>query len=156
MKYVPKYPALEAMPFNGIVDYYAIVDWMKACNDTHALADEVQYHHPIIIFPSIYGAVAVEPGDYVVRDMNNVFSKMDKLSFEANYVPFQHKPVIEVLSGGEVTVRSDLKQVTNDMGNLFAEAAKVELRRVDMEAEEVAVSHKEEGGWNTDIKRFKR
>jgi hypothetical protein len=61
------------MQFGTLDDYIRIVQWMKDCGSTHALAGEVTYHTPIILIQSPQGTAAAEPGDWIVRGDDGCF-----------------------------------------------------------------------------------
>lgn len=72
--YNARHLAIEVERFDGTVDcYLRIHQWMKECGDTGALADEVTYTTPLMMFHAAGGAVAVRPGEYVARGDGNVF-----------------------------------------------------------------------------------
>jgi len=76
---------IEAMQFNGIDDYLAIVDWMKAVGDTHALADEVRYSTPIMLIQTLEGTMAASPGDWIIRGVQGEFYPCKPDVFAATY-----------------------------------------------------------------------
>jgi hypothetical protein len=59
--------AFEAMQFNGMADYFAIFEWMKASGDTNALANEVRFSTPLMLIYGPIGLEAAEPGDWIAR-----------------------------------------------------------------------------------------
>lgn len=65
---------VQAIQFNGLDDYLRIVEWMKDCDDTYALADEVRYTTPIMLLQTPEGTVAANPGDWIVRGPGGGFS----------------------------------------------------------------------------------
>lgn len=73
MKYCKKLDVIEAIQFNGFDDYLKIFGWMKESGDTHALANEVQYRHPIMLFQTIKGTMAANPGDYIIKGNDGQF-----------------------------------------------------------------------------------
>jgi hypothetical protein len=64
---------VEAIQFNGLVDYRAIVDWMRACVDTYALADEIGYSTPEMHIHTPRGRESARPGDWIVRGVTGLF-----------------------------------------------------------------------------------
>lgn len=81
--YRQKTPTVEAMQFNGMDDYLAIVGWMKQSSDTFALADEVRYETPLMLIPTVSGLVALSPGDWVVKDAHGAIQPYKAETFEA-------------------------------------------------------------------------
>lgn len=64
---------VRAIQFNGLDDYLRIVEWMKDCGDTYALADEVRYTTPIMLIQTPEGTKAASPGDWIVRGIEGGF-----------------------------------------------------------------------------------
>jgi hypothetical protein len=63
---------VQAMQFNGLNDYLAIVEWMKEAGDTHALADEVYYSTPEMAIQTERGRISARPGDWIVKGLNGI------------------------------------------------------------------------------------
>ncbi len=84
-KYRKKPVVIEAMQFNGLDDYLAIVAWMKECGDTHALANEVTYSTPIMLVQTLEGTMAANPGDWIIRGVKNEFYPCKPDVFAATY-----------------------------------------------------------------------
>lgn len=78
---------VQAMQFNGLDDYLRIVQWMKDCGDTYALAGEVHYTTPIMLLQTPEGTKAANPGDWIVRGANGGFSTAEKAIVEAEGKP---------------------------------------------------------------------
>lgn len=89
MKRMPKYRkkpvVIDATQFNGLDDYLKIVKWMKDCGDTHALADEVIFTTPIMLIQTLEGTMSANPGDYIIRGVNNEFYPCKPDIFEKTY-----------------------------------------------------------------------
>lgn len=81
---------IEARQFNGIGDYLEIVHWMKACGDTHALADEVRYETPLMLIHTLEGLMAASPGDWIIRGVNGEFYPCKPDIFEKTYDRVAH------------------------------------------------------------------
>jgi hypothetical protein len=86
-RYRKKPVVIEAMRFTGLDSYLAIVDWMKASGDTHALAGEVRYTTPIMLVQTLEGAMAANPGDWIIRGVKGEFYPCKPDIFEATYEP---------------------------------------------------------------------
>lgn len=78
---------IEAMQFNGLNDYMAIVDWMKASGDTHALANEVYYSTPEMAIQTLEGRMSARPGDWIIRGVQGEFYPCKPDIFSATYEP---------------------------------------------------------------------
>lgn len=77
--------AVEAKQFTDMDSYLEIVAWMKECGDTHALANEIHYSTPIMYFQTWRGAVAANPGDWIVRGDDGKFFACPSQQFAATY-----------------------------------------------------------------------
>lgn len=87
MKFRKRPVVIEAMQFNGLDDYFNILDWMKDSRDTHALANEVRYETPIMIIHTLEGAMAAKPGDWIIRGVQGEFYPCRGDIFEETYEP---------------------------------------------------------------------
>lgn len=76
---------IQAMRFTGLDTYMGIVDWMKACGDTHALANEVRYSTPIMLIQTLEGTMSAQPGDWIIRGVKGEFYPCKPDIFEATY-----------------------------------------------------------------------
>lgn len=76
---------IAAMQFNGLADYLEIVDWMKECGDTHALANEVYYSTPEMAIQTLEGRMSARPGDWIIRGVHGEFYPCKPEIFEATY-----------------------------------------------------------------------
>ncbi|WP_200929903.1 hypothetical protein [Nostoc piscinale] len=72
-KFRKKPVVVEAMQFNGMDSYLKIVEWMKACGDTTAMADEIKYSHPIMLIQTLEGTMAANPTDWIIKGVKNEF-----------------------------------------------------------------------------------
>ncbi len=79
---------IEAMQFNGLDSYLAIVAWMKECGDTHALADEVKYLTPLMLLQTMEGTMAANPGDWIIRGEVDFYPCKPDI-FAATYEPVE-------------------------------------------------------------------
>jgi len=86
-KWRKKLVVIEAMRFTSLDSYLEIVDWMKAVGDTHALAGEVRYTTPIMLIQTLEGAMAANPGDWIVRGVAGEFYPCRDDIFAATYEP---------------------------------------------------------------------
>lgn len=86
-KYRKRPVVIEALQFNGLDDYFEIVSWMKACGDTHALADEVTYATPIMLIQTLEGTMAAHPGDWIIRGVQGEFYPCKPQIFNETYEP---------------------------------------------------------------------
>lgn len=84
-KYRKKPVEIEAMEFKTIEDYLKIVEWMKESGDTHALANEVHYKTPIMIIHTLEGAMAANPGDYIIKGVKGEFYPCKPDIFKSTY-----------------------------------------------------------------------
>ena len=78
-------PTVEAMRLQSVRDYLKIVAWMKECGDTTALADEVQYLHPVMLLPCGATMAVANLGDFIVRDGRNHFYPVKPDVFASMY-----------------------------------------------------------------------
>lgn len=78
---------IEAMRFDGIDSYLAIVDWMKASGDTYATAGEVRYETPLMLIHTMEGLMAANPGDWIIRGVRGEFYPIKPEIFAATYEP---------------------------------------------------------------------
>lgn len=76
---------IEAMQFTGLDSYLAILEWMKDCGDTHALANEVRYETPIMLLYTLEGTMAANPGDWIIRGVQGEFYPCKPDIFAATY-----------------------------------------------------------------------
>ena len=76
---------IEAMKFTGLDSYLEIADWMKACGDTHALADEIRYETPIMLIHTLEGTMSASPGDWIIRGVKGEFYPCKPDIFAATY-----------------------------------------------------------------------
>ena len=83
--YRKKPVVIEAQRFTDVHSYLAIVQWMKSCGDTSALADEVRYSTPIMTIQTLEGTMAANPGDWIIRGVNGEFYPCKPDIFEATY-----------------------------------------------------------------------
>jgi hypothetical protein len=65
---------VEAVQFNIHEDYFEIVEWMKRCGDTWALAGEIMYSTPEMSIHGGPGRMTARPGDWIVRDTADHFT----------------------------------------------------------------------------------
>lgn len=86
--YRPKHREVQAMQFVDLNSYLEIVAWWKESNTSTLSAEEMfGYRTPIMLMNSPSGAtVAVNPGDWVIRDEAGEFEKCERAVFEASYV----------------------------------------------------------------------
>ncbi len=84
-KFRKKPVVIEAMKFGGMDGYLEIVEWMKRCGDTSALANEVRYSTPIMLLQTLEGTMAANPGDWIIRGTKNEFYPCKPDIFEAVY-----------------------------------------------------------------------
>lgn len=84
-KYRKKPVVIEAMQFTDMDSYLAIIQWMKDCGDTHALANEVRYETPIMLVHTLEGTMAANPGDYIICGVKNEFYPCQADIFLATY-----------------------------------------------------------------------
>lgn len=84
----PKHGEIQAVQFVDLDSYLAIVAWWKEANASTLSAEEMfQYRTPIMLMNSPSGAtIAVNPGDWVIRDEAGEFWKCGLGIFEASYV----------------------------------------------------------------------
>lgn len=67
----------EAMYFDGTIPcYQRILQWMKDCGDTNALAGEVIYSTPMMRWPGALGFKAANRGDWIVKNGGQGFTPM--------------------------------------------------------------------------------
>lgn len=78
---------IEAQQFTGLDSYLEIVEWMKACGDTHALANEVRFETPIMLLHTLEGTMAANPGDWIIRGVAGEFYPCKPDIFTATYDP---------------------------------------------------------------------
>ncbi|MBN3993860.1 MAG: hypothetical protein HWQ36_26100 [Nostoc sp. NMS2] len=76
---------IEAIQFNGLTSYLEIVEWMKSCGDTFALAGELKYSMPIMLLQTLEGTMAANPGDWIIRGVANEFYPCKPDIFDATY-----------------------------------------------------------------------
>lgn len=76
---------IEAMLFTGMDSYFEIVTWMKESGDTFALADEVEYRHPLMLIKAPEGTMAANPGDWIIRGVQSEFYPCKPDIFEQTY-----------------------------------------------------------------------
>lgn len=76
---------IEAVQFTDLDSYLAIVEWMKASGDTHALADEVRFETPLMLLKTLEGTMAANPGDWVIRGVQGEFYPCKPDIFNATY-----------------------------------------------------------------------
>jgi len=76
---------IEAKQFTGLDSYLGIVEWMKKCGDTHALADEVRYETPIMLIHTLEGTMAANPGDWIIRGVQGEFYPCKDSIFHETY-----------------------------------------------------------------------
>lgn len=91
-KFRKKPVVIEAVQFNCMEDYLKIVDWMKACGDTSALAGEVRYSTPLMLFQTLEGTMAANPGDWIIRGVQGEFYPCKPDIFSATYEPVEATP----------------------------------------------------------------
>lgn len=85
LKWRKKPVVIEAMRFTSLDSYLDIVAWMKASGDTHALADEVRYTTPIMLIQTLEGAMAANPGDWIIKGVAGEFYPCRDDIFAATY-----------------------------------------------------------------------
>jgi hypothetical protein len=78
---------IEAVQFTDLDSYLAIVEWMKANGDTHALANEVRYSTPIMLLQTLEGTMAANPGDYIIKGVKGELYPCKNDIFEMSYEP---------------------------------------------------------------------
>lgn len=78
---------IEAVQFNGLDDYLRIVEWMKESGDTHALAGEVRYSTPLMLLQTPEGTMAANPGDWIIKGVNDEFYPCKDAIFKQTYEP---------------------------------------------------------------------
>lgn len=88
-QYRKKPVVIEAMRFNNIEDYQAIVAWMKASGDTAALAGEVRYSTPIMTIQTLEGTMAANPSDWIIKGVSGEFYPCKHHIFIATYEPVE-------------------------------------------------------------------
>lgn len=76
---------IDAMQFTDIQSYLSIVEWMKSCGDTAALANEVRYMTPMMIIQTLEGAMSATPGDWIIRGVGGEFYPCKSDIFAATY-----------------------------------------------------------------------
>jgi hypothetical protein len=84
-KYRKKPVIIEAKQFTDIQSYLSIVEWMKTCGDTAALADEVRYSTPIMTIQTLEGTMSASPGDWIIRGVSGEFYPCKPDIFAATY-----------------------------------------------------------------------
>lgn len=62
------------MQFNDLDDYMRITLWMRECGNTNALANEIQFRTPVMLFPGRLGWEVARPGDWVARISDDYFT----------------------------------------------------------------------------------
>lgn len=87
MKYRKKPVVIEAIQYKEFDDYGKIVKWMKESGDTHALADEVTYSHPLILIQTLEGTMSASVGDYIIKGVNGEFYPCKPDIFDKTYDP---------------------------------------------------------------------
>lgn len=78
---------IEAKQFAGLDSYLEIVEWMKDCGDTHALAGEIRYSTPIMLLLTLEGTMAANPGDWIIRGVKGEFYPCKPDIFDVTYEP---------------------------------------------------------------------
>lgn len=77
---------IEAIQFNGIDSYLDIVDWAKASGNTSG-SEGFEYRTPIMIIPTLEGAMAASPGDWIIKGVKGEFYPCKPDIFAATYEP---------------------------------------------------------------------
>ena len=75
-------PLIEAFQFDGTVTCFDdIVAWLLSSSESYAVLGEHRFYSPVFLFKTAAGYVPLVTGDWIVRDNENVFRKMDNETF---------------------------------------------------------------------------
>jgi len=83
MRYRKKPVVIDAVQFNGLDSYLEIVDWARVSGLTNY--EGFEYRTPIMIIPTLEGAMSASPGDWVIRGVKGEFYPCKPDIFEATY-----------------------------------------------------------------------
>lgn len=84
-KYRKKPVVIEAIQFNGIDDYLKIVEWSKESDNTLPADELFQFRTPIMLVNTLEGTMAANPGDYIIKGVNDEFYPCKPDIFEKTY-----------------------------------------------------------------------
>lgn len=85
-QYRKKPVVIEAMQFNSLDDYLAIVEWYKKVNtSTYSAKERFHYTTPIMTILTLEGTMAANPGDYIIKGVQGEFYPCKPDIFEATY-----------------------------------------------------------------------
>jgi hypothetical protein len=84
-RYKKKPVIIEAIQFNGLDDYLQICDWINKSGGTLSANEVVEYRTPIMIINTLEGAMAANPGDYIIKGVNGEFYPCKPDIFEKTY-----------------------------------------------------------------------
>jgi hypothetical protein len=92
---------VEAVQYNVWEDYFEIIEWMKRCGDTHALANEVTYSTPEIHLQG--SSKTACPGDWIIRTTDEEFYVCRVENFEKEYEEIKPELNEEIMSIANAT-----------------------------------------------------
>jgi hypothetical protein len=84
-KYRKKPVEIEAIQFNDLDDYLKICKWIDGSESTLSAAETVEFRTPIMLVNTLEGTMAANPGDYIIKGVNNEFYPCKPDIFEKTY-----------------------------------------------------------------------
>lgn len=84
-KYRKKPVVIKAIQFNGFDDYMKIVELIKESGNTLSPEELVEYRTPLMLINTLEGTMVANPGDYVIKGVNDEFYPCKPDIFEATY-----------------------------------------------------------------------
>lgn len=84
-KYRKKPVVIEAIQFNNLDDYLEICNWIDDSKSTLSAAETVEFRTPIMLVNTLEGTMAANPGDYIIKGVNNEFYPCKPDIFEKTY-----------------------------------------------------------------------
>lgn len=85
VKYRKKPVVIEAVQFNGHEDYLKIVEWSRTSENTLSAEELFEFRTPIMLVNTLEGTMAANPGDYIIKGINDEFYPCKPDIFEKTY-----------------------------------------------------------------------